>query len=73
LARPLIGSGFVGAYTTFSTFIVEALLEIRDHRVGTAVVYLIASVAVGLLAVVIGMHGARRVLPMQDRRRAATP
>jgi CrcB protein len=73
LARPLIGSGFIGAYTTFSTFIVEALLEIRDHRLGTAVVYLVSSVSVGLLAVVIGMHGARRVLPLRDRGRAATP
>jgi len=62
LARPVIGTGFIGAYTTFSTFMVETLLLIRDGHPAIAVAYLAASVAAGLAAVWIGMSGARIVL-----------
>ncbi len=62
LARPVIGTGFIGAYTTFSTFMVEAVLLIRDGRPWDAIAYLAGSVAAGLLAVWIGMTSARLVL-----------
>jgi CrcB protein len=62
LARPVIGTGFLGAYTTFSTFMVEAVELIRDGRPETAVAYLGASMFAGLLAVRIGMTSARVVL-----------
>ncbi|HVX23390.1 MAG TPA: fluoride efflux transporter CrcB [Acidimicrobiales bacterium] len=62
LARPVIGTGFIGAYTTFSTFMVETVELIRDGRPGTAVAYLAASVLAGLFAVWIGMMSARVVL-----------
>ncbi|MHB8328010.1 MAG: fluoride efflux transporter FluC, partial [Acidimicrobiales bacterium] len=29
LARPVLGTGIIGAYTTFSTFVVEAVLLVR--------------------------------------------
>lgn len=62
LARPVIGTGFMGAYTTFSTFMVETVELIRQGRFETAAAYLAASVLAGLLAVWIGMVGARVVL-----------
>lgn len=59
LARPIIGTGFIGAYTTFSTFMVEAVLLIRDGRPVEAILYLSASALAGLAAVWIGMMTAR--------------
>lgn len=62
LARPVIGTGFVGAYTTFSTFMVESVELVRAGDPETALAYLGASLVVGLAAVFIGMTGARMVL-----------
>jgi CrcB protein len=49
--RPLLGTGFCGAYTTFSTMQVE-ILKILDHgRPGLAVGYAAASIASGYAAI----------------------
>jgi CrcB protein len=50
--RPLLGTGFCGALTTFSTFQVELIQLARHDRVGLAAGYLAASLAAGL----VGMH-----------------
>ena len=42
--------GFLGAFTTFSTFAVETDLFLRSDRVGTALVYVLVSVGVGVAA-----------------------
>src|ERR1700728_3441144 len=45
--RPLLGTGFCGAYTTFSTMEVE-LLKIADaHRYGLAIGYAVTSILAG--------------------------
>src|ERR1700683_457595 len=62
LARPVIGTGFIGAYTTFSTLMVELVELVRAGDPETALAYLGASLVVGLAAVFIGMTGARMVL-----------
>ncbi|MCU1493907.1 MAG: CrcB family protein [Acidimicrobiaceae bacterium] len=59
LARPLIATGFLGAYTTFSTYAVEAVDLSRGHHVATAVAYALSSLIAGGVAVVIGMALAR--------------
>jgi CrcB protein len=62
LARPVIGTGFLGAYTTFSTFTVEAVDLIRAGHTALAIAYLAGSVFAGLLAVWAGMISARLAL-----------
>jgi fluoride exporter len=62
LVRPVIGTGFIGAYTTFSTFTVESVNLVRAGDPETALAYIGASLVVGLLAVFTGMVAARVVL-----------
>jgi CrcB protein len=47
-------TGFCGGFTTFSTFMNENLLLGRDGAVLSAVLYTFASLALGLVAVLIG-------------------
>ena len=60
-ARPFAGTGFLGAYTTFSTFSVEADLLVKDGHLGMAVVYVGASLVVGLAAAWLGIYFGRLV------------
>jgi CrcB protein len=62
LARPVVGTGFLGAYTTFSTFTVEATDLVRAGHAETALAYLAGSIFAGLLAVWAGMTSARMAL-----------
>jgi CrcB protein len=59
--RPLAGTGFCGAYTTFSTMQVELLKMLDYHRYGLAAGYAAASVLAGYLAVWAGVMLVRRV------------
>lgn len=54
--------GFLGAFTTFSTFTFDAVTLGRDGRAGVAVVYVLASVGLGLLAAAAGHEAGRRIL-----------
>ncbi|HEX9992720.1 MAG TPA: CrcB family protein [Acidimicrobiales bacterium] len=51
--------GFLGAYTTFSTFSWEAFTLARTDRVGTAAVYVAASLVGGIVAAAGGYAVAR--------------
>jgi CrcB protein len=62
LARPVIGTGVIGAFTTFSTFEVDALLLFRADHPLVGATYVAASVFAGLAAVWMGMSAARLVL-----------
>ena len=53
--RPLLGTGFCGALTTFSTM----QLEMLRMPAGLAVAYASASIAAGFAAVVVTTHLAR--------------
>jgi CrcB protein len=59
--RPLLGTGFCGAYTTFSTMQVEILKMLDLDRDGLAVGYAAASIAAGYLAIWITTALVRRV------------
>ena len=57
--RPLILVGFLGGMTTFSTFSMDALLLIQQGHYNTAILYVLGSVAVSLLAASGGLSLAR--------------
>jgi CrcB protein len=58
--RPLLGTGFCGALTTFSTLQVEVLQLGREGRPGLAVAYLAASFVAGALALLLATAIVRR-------------
>ena len=53
--------GFLGAFTTFSTFEMEIFTLIRDREFVTGFLYLFLSVFVGFVGVVAGVALGRRV------------
>ncbi len=63
LLRPLWGTGFLGAYTTFSTYVV-AVVSLGAHGAwGTAAAYAVTSLAGGLALAFAGFALARRFVP----------
>ena len=70
-ARPLIGAGFCGALTTFSSVAVS-VDELAAHgHVALGVGYLGASLAAGIAATAIGAYAARLLPPTAARRELA--
>jgi fluoride exporter len=64
--RPFVATGFLGAYTTYSTFAVETDLLVKDGHAAIGLVYAGASLVVGFLAVWAGIWVAR-TLPLPYR------
>jgi CrcB protein len=59
--REALGVGFLGGFTTFSTFSVQVVLEVDGGRTDKALAYLVASVAGGIAAAALGFALGRRV------------
>lgn len=57
--RPFFATGFLGAYTTFSTYMVDADNLVRGHHPAVAGTYVVASAVAGLVAVAVGIAGGR--------------
>ena len=53
--RPIIATGFLGAYTTFSTLMYESFNRFEAGDLATAGANIIGSVALGLLATYLGL------------------
>jgi fluoride exporter len=61
MGRQFIMIGLCGGYTTFSAFSLETLQLLRAHRPAAAVVYVLASLLLGLVAVWVGHAAAQKV------------
>lgn len=60
-ARLLVGTGFLGGFTTYSALAVEADGLVQDGRIGLALGYVLTTVVVGLVASLAGILTARRI------------
>lgn len=61
LVKPLVGTGFFGAYTTFSTFAVEIATRVKDEYYAVAVLYAVTTLVVGLALAKVGHVLGQRV------------
>jgi fluoride exporter len=59
--REALGVGFLGGFTTFSTFSVQIVLEVDGGNSEKAAAYLVASVAGGIAAAAVGFALGRRL------------
>lgn len=53
--QPLVMVGFLGSYTTFSSYILETTNLLRNRRPLTALLYWLGSLTLGLIGVEMGM------------------
>ncbi len=60
-SRAPVMIGFIGAYTSFSTFMLESWRLVEDGAVGLAVANIIGSCLLGLVAVFIGVAIGRGI------------
>ena len=65
--------GFLGAYTTFSTFAQETWELTDDRHLLVASLYVAASVAVGVVAVALGHIVGRQLCQPRARHERALP
>jgi CrcB protein len=65
--RPVLGTGFCGAFTTFSSVVVATDQLLAHHHAGTAAAYLGASIVAGLAAASFGLICARAVVTSRRR------
>lgn len=63
-----VGSGLLGAFTTWSALATETVLGVRDGRVGTALAYGVGSVLAGLVAAAAGVALVSVLLGRRPRR-----
>jgi CrcB protein len=63
--RPFFCVGVLGAWTTMSTFAVEGDLLVKDGHAATALLYVLATVVVGVAATWVGVAVARAFDPVR--------
>lgn len=63
LVRPLIGTGILGGFTTFSTYALDVQQLLAHGRLGTALLYLVGTALGAVAAAALGIAAMRRWLP----------
>ncbi len=66
--RLTVGTGLLGAFTTYSTFMADADLLLRSHSYGTAAEYVVVSVIGGLMLSTLGIWAAASHHRRRERR-----
>jgi CrcB protein len=61
LVRPFLGTGILGGFTTFSTYVVDTRTLVATGHAPTATAYLLGTLLAGLLAVVLGLRLTERL------------
>lgn len=64
--RLLVGTGFTGAFTTFSTFTIDTVRLFNSGQVFVALTYIILSIFGGLLMSLTGVWLGRRMSAQQE-------
>lgn len=72
IARPFLGTGILGGYTTFSTFAADVDRLVRAGRPGIALCYLVITVVGCAVAVWLATALTRRVMRQQAVARVGT-
>lgn len=67
IARLGIGTGFCGAFTTYSALATDTVLQLDQGSTATGLLYAVGSVGLGLLATVAGLELAARGHPGDHR------
>ncbi|MCI1223037.1 MAG: CrcB family protein [Bifidobacterium subtile] len=68
-----LGTGVIGGYTTYSTFILETDTRITGHAVALALGYLVISVVAGLFCAGLGISAGERLGSRRNARAASLP
>lgn len=67
LVRPLLGTGVLGGFTTFSAYAVDLQHLATGGRLAVAAIYLVATPVLALVAAVLGTRSARALLTRRSR------
>ncbi len=60
--RVLLTTGFLGSYTTFSSYALETATLLQQQHIPSALLYWVGSAGLGLLSLSLGMALTKRVL-----------
>jgi len=63
--RSLVTIGFLGAFTTFSTYSLETVNLLRDGQIKLCFLNVLVSNVIGIFLVVMGMQGIRAILRLK--------
>ncbi|WP_158894330.1 fluoride efflux transporter CrcB [Amycolatopsis anabasis] len=71
LLRPFLGVGVLGGFTTFSTYVVDAIDSAATGHPRIAVLYALGTVAASLVSVLLGLAPTRALLERANTGRQA--